>query len=165
METNSKTAITSDAGKKQIHVTRQFNAPVQEVWNAWTKRELLDQWWAPKPWKAETKSMEFREGGTWLYAMVGPDGTKMWSRADFETILPGQRFTAIDAFCDENGVVNDELPRMHWHCVFSPIEGATLVEINLTLATAEDVQKIIDTGFEEGFTAAHGNLDELLAKK
>ncbi len=36
---------------KQLKITRDFDAPVKQVWNAWTQSELLDQWWAPKPWK------------------------------------------------------------------------------------------------------------------
>jgi uncharacterized protein YndB with AHSA1/START domain len=88
------------------------------VWRAWTDREILDQWWAPKPWKAETKTMDFREGGHWLYCMEGPEGEPHWYRVDYETITPGEFFTCLDAFCDEQGAISKEMPRMHWRVAF-----------------------------------------------
>jgi uncharacterized protein YndB with AHSA1/START domain len=55
-----------------IKISREFAANISLVWDAYTKSDILDKWWAPKPWKARTKKMDFREGGSWLYAMVGP---------------------------------------------------------------------------------------------
>lgn len=52
-----------DREAKQINVTRDFDAPRDLVWSAWTEHEILDQWWAPKPWKSETKHFDFSEGG------------------------------------------------------------------------------------------------------
>ena len=160
-----QTVLTKDPANNKMNITRTFQAPVKTVWKAWTEPRLLDQWWAPKPWKAETKSMEFREGGTWLYCMVGPDGTRTWSRADYEKIEPQKHFTGMDAFCDEEGNINKDFPQMHWQVNFSEAGDATLVTVVITLSSKEDLQKILDLGFQEGFSAAHGNLDELLSKK
>ena len=66
-----------------VHVKKEFTAGLDLVWDAYTKSELLDQWWAPKPWMAKTKAMEFVEGGRRLYAMVGPEGEEHWALADF----------------------------------------------------------------------------------
>jgi len=52
------THFTKDLENKRLHVTRYFNAPLELVWSTWTKPELLEQWWAPKPYKAITKSMD-----------------------------------------------------------------------------------------------------------
>jgi uncharacterized protein YndB with AHSA1/START domain len=49
MTVNSKMQIDKDLDNKKMTITRGFNAPVADVWRAWTKSELLDQWWAPKP--------------------------------------------------------------------------------------------------------------------
>ena len=68
--------FTVDKANKKINVERAFAAPLKKAWAAWTQAELLDQWWAPKPWKAQTKSMDFKVGGRWIYSMTGPDGTK-----------------------------------------------------------------------------------------
>ena len=55
MTVNSKMQINKDVDNKKMTITRSFDAPVSDVWRAWTESKLLDQWWAPKPWKAETK--------------------------------------------------------------------------------------------------------------
>src|SRR5882757_4609336 len=71
---------------KTITVKREFEAEVSLVWDAYTKSEILDQWWAPKPWKAKTKTMDFKEGGHWLYAMVGPNGEEHWALAKYKNV-------------------------------------------------------------------------------
>ena len=53
---------------------------------------------------------------------------------------------------------------MEWENTFSASGSGTLVRIELTFETEEDLEKIVEMGFKEGFTAAHGNLDELLEK-
>ena len=161
---NKETTISKDVAGKKIIVIREFDAPVEEVWKAWTDSTILDLWWAPKPWKAKTKSMDFREGGTWLYSMVGPDGTDSWCRVDFKTIVPNKSYEGDDSFCDEHGNITHEIPGMHWNSEFSKTDTGTKVEVEITFASEADMEKIIEMGFEAGFTAAHGNLDELLNK-
>jgi len=158
-----ETIYTKDAASKKIKVVRDFDAPPEDVWRAWTEKELLDQWWAPKPWKANTQSMDFRAGGTWLYYMEGPDGSRHYCRADYETIVPNKSYSGLDAFCDENGTINSEFPRMHWQVLFNRSANGTKVEVEITFASEADMEKIIEMGFKEGFAAAHTNLDELLA--
>jgi PhnB protein len=103
-----------DKENKVIRVEREFAAPLAKVWAAWTQSEILDQWWAPKPWQTKTKSLDFREGGFWLYAMVGPDNTTQWCRADYKSIITHRSFSGYDAFCDENGNINRDFPRSLW---------------------------------------------------
>jgi len=164
MTEQKKTVITKDAENKKLVVIREFDAPLEKVWSAWTNPELLDQWWAPKPWKAKTKTMDFREGGYWLYCMEGPDGTQSWARADFGHIEENKSFIAADSFCDENGNKTDALPGMHWKNEFSKTPSGTTVRVEITFSATADMEKIIEMGFEQGFTAAHENLDELLAQ-
>jgi len=160
-----ETIYSKDASNKKLKVEREFDAPIEQVWKAWTQPELLDQWWAPKPWKANTKSMDFREGGRWFYYMEGPDGTRHYCKVDYKTIVPNQSFSGFDGFCDEHGETNTELPGMGWKCVFTAVDATTRVEVEVTFASEEDLNKIVEMGFKEGFAAAHANLDELLAKK
>jgi uncharacterized protein YndB with AHSA1/START domain len=163
MITTKETIFTKDLANKKIKVVREFDAPLEKVWKAWTDSEILDKWWAPKPWKANTKSMDFREGGRWLYYMEGPDGTRHYSIMDYKSIIPNKGFAGKDAFCDENGNLNNDLPVMNWRISFSKSDIGTKVEAEITFATEADIEKIIETGFQEGFAAAHNNLDELLA--
>ncbi len=108
--------------------------------------------------------MDFREGGVWLYSMVGPDGTESFCRADFTAVEQNKRYAGDDAFCDDNGEINHDIPGMHWNCTFIATGTVTKVHVEITFASELDMQKIIEMGFEEGFTSAHGNLDELLQK-
>ncbi len=71
-------------------------------------------------------------------------------------------FTALDNFCDEVGDVNTEFPSNQWKNTFTAQGNGTRVETEITYNSIEDMQKMMDMGFEEGFAIAHGNLDELL---
>lgn len=164
MKTSLLMNFSVDKENRKIKVEREFAAPVSKVWAAWTESHLLDQWWAPKPWKARTKTMDFREGGHWLYAMVGPDGSAHWSRADFKAIIPLKSYTGLDAFCDEAGHVDQTFPRSSWTNRFTGKDEGTLVSIEIDYEKPEDLEKIMEMGFKEGFTAAMENLDELLNK-
>jgi len=163
MTTTTKNfAINKDAANKKITVIREFDAPVESVWKAWTEKELLDQWWAPKPYKTNTKSLDFREGGHWMYAMEGPDGEKSWVMVNFFKINDKKSFTAEDYFCNDKRERSNELPGMFWNNVFTPTGSGTKVTVELTFTSEDDLKKILELGFEPGFTAALGNLDELL---
>lgn len=162
--TNKHFTFNKDLANKKVIVIREFDAPVEQVWKAWTDSSLLDLWWAPKPWKAVTKSMDFRVGGFWLYFMEGPDGARHYARVDYKSIELQKSFSGVDSFCDEDGTVTDQFPNMSWHNVFKPTSTGTTVEIEITFSSEENLAKIMEMGFEQGFTAALGNLDEVLAQ-
>ncbi len=151
-----------DKDKNQIKVDRSFNAPIDLVWAAWTEAEILDQWWAPKPYRAVTKSMNFSTGGRWHYYMLSPEGEKHWCLFDFEVIKPLKHFSGIDAFCDENALSNNTKPRVKWNNDFASREDETVVNIQLQFETMEDLETIIKMGFKEGFTAGLENLDQYI---
>lgn len=165
MSATNETVITKDQSKKQMTVVRQFDAPIEMVWKAWTDSTLLDKWWAPKPWKARTKSMDFRPGGTWHYAMIGPEGEQHWAYMEFETINPQKNYTSMDGFCDENGVPNKDLPGMQWNAQFASSGSGTKVTVLIGFTSEAQMEQLIAMGFKEGFTMAHGNLDELLQEQ
>jgi uncharacterized protein YndB with AHSA1/START domain len=160
---NKELTMTKDIAAKKIHIAREFDAPVESVWQAWTSSDLLDEWWAPRPWKTETVSMDFREGGRWRYDMVGPDNARHHCFIDYQTIVPEKQFSGIDGFCDQNGKPSDLLPSMNWKVTFVEASGITRVNVEITFAQITDMETILQMGFKEGFTSALGNLDELLA--
>lgn len=151
-----------DKENKKITVKREFAAELPIVWDAYTKSEILDLWWAPKPWKARTKSMDFREGGSWLYAMVGPEGETHWALINYHTIQPQKKFTGLDAFADDKGNVNKELPQSRWEVTFTGKGEITLVESQIFYDDLDQLEKVIEMGFKEGLTMAMEGLDELL---
>ena len=147
---------------KTIQIRRDFAADVATVWAAWTTPELLDKWWAPKPFRIQTKSMDFKVGGHWLYGMVSPEGVIHWSRTYYKTIDPLKSYSGLDAFCDEAGNINPAFPSSSWTNRFQDNATHTTVHIQLVFQTLTDLEKLIELGFKEGFTAILGNLDELL---
>jgi uncharacterized protein YndB with AHSA1/START domain len=163
METKLKIEVVKDLPNKKVIVKREFDAAPDLVWRAWTESKLLEKWWAPKPWYAKTKSLKFEEGGSWLYAMEGPDGTKIWSMVEFNSIKKFNSFQTVSFFCDENGNKNLDLPTMNWKNVFIPAGTGTRVEVEISFTNEADLKKIMEMGFEAGFTAALENLEELLA--
>ncbi|MNJ90884.1 hypothetical protein D3C87_85240 [compost metagenome] len=148
-----------------IHVTRDFAANLSLVWDAWTKPELLDLWWAPKPFRVQTKSMDFREGGMWHYGMISPENEVHWCRLDYEKIEDQKSYSALDGFCDEHANLHTEFPRSLWNNEFTANGEQTTVNIVIKYETLEDLEKIISYGFKEGFSAAMENLDQYIEMK
>ena len=162
MNSNLQFHFTVNKETSTIHIKREFNANLELVWQAWTSPELLDQWWAPKPYHIETKVLDLRVGGMWLYAMVRPEDEKMWCKADYKAIEANKLLSWLDAFCDENGIENTLKPRSLWINNFSETHGITTVDMTLKHDKLEDIEQMIEMGFKEGLTMALGNLDELL---
>ena len=161
---NNKMQLSKDIANKQLHIVRNFDAPVKLVWRAFTEAEILDQWWGPAPWHAETKYMNFAEGGHWHYAMVGPNEEKQWCVDHFSKIDPYKSYDGTDAFCDENEMVNDSMPSMQWHNVFEDKGNETSVKITITFSSEADLNSIIEMEFEKGFATGLNQLEELLKK-
>lgn len=162
MKSNLTFDFTVNKETNTVNVKREFNAEQSLVWDAFTKPEILDQWWAPQPWVARTKSMTFEVGGRRLYAMCGPEGEEHWALEEFTSISPKTNFKFLDAFSDKEGNINNELPRSDWNLDFSQTNGSTIVDITIKHQTLADLEKIIEMGFKEGFTIALNGLDELL---
>ena len=147
-----------------IMIRREFAAERPLVWDAYTKPEILDQWWAPKPWKARTESMDFSEGGHWHYCMVGPEGEEHYSWADYETINERVRYTGLDAFADANGNIKRDMPQSKWDVSFSDKGEHTQVDFMITYPDLAQLEATIEMGFKEGLSMAMEGLDELLEK-
>lgn len=161
MKTNLLFDFTVDKENHTISVKKEFNADIEMVWDAWTRPELLDQWWGPKPWRAETKSMDFREGGSWLYAMIGPEGEKHWSIANYVSIQNQKLFTLKAGFCDEEGNINPEFAQNFWENNFTEKGNIVEVYVLIKFNDLEHLQQYTDMGFKEGFTICLQQLDQL----
>src|SRR3989344_7276118 len=99
----NKPTFTKDPAQKTITVEKTLGAPLTRVWEAWTTSDFLEKWWAPQPYRAVTKTFDFREGGHWHYYMLGPDGSKQWCWASYDSVKPEKSFAGEDYFCDEHG--------------------------------------------------------------
>ena len=153
--------FTVDKAAKTVYITREFDADLSLVWDAYTKQELLDQWWAPKPFASKTKFMNFEVGGRRFYAMVSPEGEERWSIQKYTSISPKTNFKFFNAFADKDE--NPELPGSEWDFNFTEQTGTTTVSITIYNESLARLEKMIEMGFKEGYAMQMKNLDELLA--
>jgi uncharacterized protein YndB with AHSA1/START domain len=150
-----------DKETKTVAITREFDAELDLVWDAYTQPELLDQWWAPKPYRSRTKVMDFRVGGRRFYAMVGPEGNESWAVQKYTSITPKTNFKFFSAFADKDE--KPQLPGSDWDLNFSPRSGTTKVSISIYNESLERLERMIEMGFKEGTMAQFQNLEDLLA--
>lgn len=161
MTTNLLFDFTVDKATKTVFITREFDAELSLVWDAFTKPELLDQWVAPKPWASKTKHMNFEVGGRRFYAMVSPEGVERWAIQKYTSITPKTNFKMFNAFADKDE--NPELPGSDWDYTFSEQGERTKVNITIYNESLARLEKMIEMGFKEGYAASMQNLEGLLA--
>ena len=151
-----------DKEAKTVYITKEFDAELSLVWDAYTKAELLDQWWAPKPMTSRTKVLDFEVGGRRFYAMVSPEGVERWVLQKYTSITPKTNFKLFNAFADADE--NPQLPGSDWDLSFSEHDGKTKVHISIYNESLERLERMIEMGFVEGSKMQLKNLEELLAK-
>ena len=161
MENNLQFDFTIDKATKTVLVNREFAAELSLVWDAFTKQEIIDQWWAPKPYESRTKVMNFEVGGRRFYAMVSPEGQENWAVQKYTSISPKTNFKMFNAFADKDE--NPQLPGSDWDFNFSEQNGITKVSIIIKNESLERMEKMIEMGFQGGFTATLDYLEKLLA--
>jgi len=171
--------FTVDKVAKTVSITREFDAALSLVWDAFTNAEMLDQWWAPKPFTSKTKYMDFRVGGRRFYAMVNPEGEETgWQIFHYTSITPKSNFTCRSVFTDKDET--PLLPGADWDLSFTekntrpPARSGhpggddpagreiTKVSISIYFESPEELEKMMDMGFKEGFTATLNELSILL---
>jgi len=152
--------FTVDKPTKTVFINREFDADLSLVWDAFTKQEILDQWWAPKPFASKTKIMDFKVGGRRFYAMVSPEGQERWSLQKYTSISPKTNFKFLSAFAD--AAENPQLPGSEWDLSFSEQNGTTKVSVTIYNESLERMEKMIEMGFKEGFMMTLKSLEDLL---
>ena len=99
-----------DKQAKTVSITKEFAAELSLVWDAYTKPELLDQWWAPKPWTSRTKVMDFKVGGRRFYAMVSPEGDERWAVQKYTSIAPKPISSSLTPLPTKTRILNCRVP-------------------------------------------------------
>ena len=160
MNNNLLFDFTADKATKKVFITREFDAELPLVWDAFTKAELLDQWVAPKPMSSKTKYQDFKVGGKRFYAMVSPEGQESWAIQEYTSITPKTNFKMYNVFAD--AAENPELPGSEWDHTFSEQNGITKVSIAIYNESLERLERILD-GFTQGMKMSLSNLENLLA--
>jgi|SRR6185437_5611355 len=152
--------FTVDKPTKTVYITREFDAGLSLVWDAFTKAEMIDKWIAPKPMIAKTKYQEFKVGGKRFYAMITPEGQERWSIQEYTSITPKTNFKMYNAFADADE--KPELPGSEWDHYFSEENEITKVSISIYNESLERLERILE-GFTQGMKMSLNNLESLLA--
>jgi uncharacterized protein YndB with AHSA1/START domain len=161
MNDNMLFEFSVDKAAKTVVITREFDAGLSLVWDAFTKKELLDQWVAPAPYVSRTKYMNFEVGGKRFYAMVSPEGMESWAIQEYTSITPKTNFKYFNAFADKDE--NPQLPGSEWNHDFSEQNGITKVIITIYNESFDRMERLLE-GFQKGYTMSMDNLDKLLAE-
>ncbi len=81
----------SETSDRELVISRMLNAPVELVWEAWTKPEHIAQWWGPDGFSNTITKMDMVKGGEWDLVMHGPDGTEYVNKSIFKEIVPRKK--------------------------------------------------------------------------
>lgn len=159
---NSK--LTSRTEGRDLILEREFNAPRELVFEAFSKAEHLKKWWSPEGWSTPVCEMDFRPGGTWRYCMKCTDesqeeyGMESWGKAVYQEIIEPEKIVQIDSFTDSEGNIAEEMPSTKMTINFIEQDGKTKLISRSEYASAESLQAVLDMGVLEGVTETWGKL-------
>jgi uncharacterized protein YndB with AHSA1/START domain len=155
-------------------ITREFNAPRELVWKAWTERERMMQWFGPCGSTIPVARMDFRVGGEFHYCMRTADGNEMWGKWTFREIFAPQKIVLANSFADKDGnAIRPPFPgvwplHMLTETTFAERDGKTTITLKwLPIdASAEEIQTFdkMRGSFTQGWTGTFDQLDAYLAK-
>ncbi len=137
------TGTTARIQKKDLVISRLFDAPIEQVWKAWVEPDMVMQWWGPDGFTSPSVKMDFREGGTCLVCMRAPQefgGQDMYSTWEYQTIVPMELIEYIHNLADKYGHTIDpvsigmpaDFPQNLRHTVAFKVMGGSKTEIIVT---------------------------------
>jgi uncharacterized protein YndB with AHSA1/START domain len=143
----------------EINITRLYDAPVKAVWDAWTDPKQVAQWWGPRGFTLTTHSKDLRPGGSWKYAMHGPDGV------DYPNVTKYFEVEKYAKLVYDHGGSDDRPPLFRVTVLFSEVNGKTKMDMTMKLESAEaaeETRKFIKTA---GGNSTWDRLAEFVAKE
>lgn len=153
-----------DFNNSKVIVKKVVEASLHDIWQIFSNGDLMALWWGPKTWPASTVSFDFKPGGHWHYYMQGPEGVRSYGWYGYVSIEEKKKIVGEDIFCDEFGKINNELPKTRSIISFTELGEETEVIFESDYESSEDLNKVVEMGFEAGFTDALDNLDNLVQK-
>jgi uncharacterized protein YndB with AHSA1/START domain len=157
-------------GERPFVISRTFAAPVQRVWNAWTKRDELMQWFGPKGVTMPAAKLDFRPGGIFLYCLRLPDGKEMWGKFVYREIVPLKKIVLVNSFSDAQGGITRHPFSPSWPLemlsttTFVEEHGQTKITIEWApLNASAEERKIFDSSHDSMNQGWSGTLEQLTA--
>jgi uncharacterized protein YndB with AHSA1/START domain len=157
------TSVTTDPEALTFTLVGEFPVPKERLWRAFTSPEQLGRFWGPPGWPARFDAFDLRPGGIARYAMTGPRGESAAGRWEFLSVSEPTGYEVLDAFADDSGEVNPDLPATRMTFTFEDTaEGSRLVSTSY-FPSAEALEQLSAMGMIEGTTMAMNQLDTVLA--
>jgi uncharacterized protein YndB with AHSA1/START domain len=161
MTKHNKTNITAEPGKQEIVVTREFDAPRELVFKAFTDPQLYVQWLGPRDLTMTLETFEPKTGGSWRYIHRDKAGNAYAFHGVNHEVTAPERIIGTFEFegLPEQGHVTLETAR------FEALPGdRTKLTIQSVFQSVADRDGMLQSGMEEGMNDSYARLDELLAK-
>lgn len=156
------TDVVTDAENLTMTVVADLAAPVERVWDAYSDPRQLERFWGPPGWPATFTHWEHTVGGKANYTMTGPRGEKASGTWEFVEIDAPHAFTVLDAFADEDGTPNADLPSMRMTFTFEATADGTRMVNTSYFTSAEALEQVVAMGAIEGTKLAMSQLDAVL---
>jgi uncharacterized protein YndB with AHSA1/START domain len=171
---NTTLSLAVDSRPEAFVISRTFDAPRHQVWNAWTDRDELMKWFGPKGFTMTRADLDLRVGGTFHYCLRGPDGKEMWGKWTFRELDAPRRIVLVNSFSDAAGNITRHPLAPSWPremlstTTFAEHEGKTTITIRWEPINATpDEQRTFDSaheGMQMGWTGTFEQLQEHLGK-
>lgn len=145
--------ITSDT---EIVMSRDFKAPRELVYRAYTDPEMVPNWWGQRASTTIVDQMDVTVGGKWRYVQRGQDGSEYAFRGEYVEVVPNEKIVSTFEFEPMPGHITQD------SAVFEDIEGGTRITVTTTYANAEDLKGMVESGMEAGATESWDRLQELV---
>jgi uncharacterized protein YndB with AHSA1/START domain len=153
--TTHPTTVTAEPGTPFLEVVREFDAPADAVFRAWTDPELVTQWLSPDDLTMTIDEWQPRSGGRYRYVHAGRDGAEFAFRGTFHTIRPDLLVQTFE-FEGAPDVVSLDTLRL------SDVGGRTRVEIHSVFPSVAARDAMVAAGMENGLTQGFAKLDRLV---
>jgi uncharacterized protein YndB with AHSA1/START domain len=160
--------VTKVEGAAYI-LEREFSAPRELVFRAFSEAEHLKMWWGPRGWEVTVCNVDFRPGGVWHYCMKCMDenqgefyGMESWGKAVYREIDEPGTIVYTDYFSDEEGNEAEGMPPSDIHMAFQEQEGKTRIICRSIFESPQALQEVLKMGMEQGITETWDRLEEYL---
>jgi uncharacterized protein YndB with AHSA1/START domain len=154
MTVTSNRAVVTLPTDEQILIAREFDAPRDLVYKAYTTPELVSRWWHAKRGEVTLVEIDLRIGGRWRYVMTTPDGTEVAFHGEYQEIVPGERLVSTEAFEGLPEGVSEEDAATLNTATFTEAGGRTKLTILIQAKSKATRDAIIASGMEDGLQDA-----------
>jgi uncharacterized protein YndB with AHSA1/START domain len=154
--TNSSTLTVTLPSDREIVLTREFDAPRDLVFEAFSKAEHMVHWWGPKGSTMQVSEMDFRPGGAWRFVERAADGNDYGFRGQYRDIVRPERIVWTFEFEGMPGHVSVET------MIFDDLGGRTRITGTAVFDSVEDRDGMIQSGMEQGAAESYERLADYL---